>query len=341
MQTENVEIRKLKRNSLLHFLSQLSASKGGMIGVAIMFVCCAVALFAANISPHDPIDANTFKRLTLPIYLGGTWDYILGTDELGRCVLSRIIYGLRISMLVGISSVVFSCLIGVILGVVGGYYGGKVDFGVTSVTNLFLSLPFVLLCLATIAAFGPSLRNLIIVLGITSWPVFTRVVRGEVLSLKNKENILAVRALGASNLRIVALHLLPALLNSIIVIASLEVSRMVIMESFVSYLGLGLQPPTASLGGMLNDSRDYLMLNWWLGAQPGIAIVIVAIGINLFGDFLRDYFDPHVVLYKRSGMGPIHFFRLLSTAGRGRCKQMGCRFVRSVAGIHLKKRKDM
>jgi peptide/nickel transport system permease protein len=318
METTKVELGKLERRKLSHFFSQLLGSKGGVVGVTILLIIVAVTILVPYISPYDPIKANTGQRLTPPVYLdGGTWEYVLGTDELGRCILSRILYGLRVSILVGGSSVIFACVIGVILGLLGGYYGGKIDFLVMSITNLFLSFPFVLLCLATIAAFGPSLQNLIIVLGITSWPIYTRVIRGEVLSLKNREHIVAVKALGASNLRIVVLHLIPSLVSSTIVISSLQVAQMIIMESFVSFLGLGIQPPTPSLGGMLNDSRDYLMMYWWLGAQPGIAIVISVLGINLFGDWLRDYFDPHIVIYKKKGVfTSIRFSSLLPRAAR-------------------------
>ena len=223
---------------------------------------------------------------------GGTIEYPLGTDPVGRDNLSRLIYGARVSLAVGALSVVVAATIGVFLGLISAYYGGLTDTWVGMLVNIMLAFPFMLLALAAIAVLGPSFKNMVIILGVTGWPMYTRPVRAEVLSIKQQEFVLAARGSGFSDRRILFLHILPNLTNSIIVIASLEVARMIIMESFLSFLGVGIQPPTPSWGGMLGEGRVYMLMRWWLAAFPGMAIFITTLSINFFGEGLRDLLDP-------------------------------------------------
>jgi ABC-type dipeptide/oligopeptide/nickel transport system permease subunit len=264
-------------------------------------VVVALALLAAVaapwLAPHDPYVQDVGARLLPPVWHpGGSWARPLGTDALGRDVLSRIVYGARVSVSAGALAVVLSMTLGVTLGLLAGYYGGTVDTVVSNLVNVILAFPFLLLALAAVAVVGPSFTNMIVVLGVTGWPVYTRVVRAETLKYRQLEFVLAARALGVGSGRILRAHVLPNLANTVIVMASLEVARMIILESFLSFLGLGIQPPTPSWGGMLGEGRVYVLTHWWLAAFPGLAIFLTTLGINLFGDGLRDLLDPHRVL---------------------------------------------
>ncbi|HET8577237.1 MAG TPA: ABC transporter permease [Methylomirabilota bacterium] len=266
-------------------------------GGVILIVAVGAALVAPALAPHDPYAQAVGSRLIPPVWEeGGSWANPLGTDPLGRDLLSRIIYGARISISAGALAVAVSMILGVLMGLVAGYYGGRADTAISNLVNLMLAFPFLLLALAAVAVLGPGFRNMVIVLGITGWPIYTRVVRAETLKYREREFILAARALGLGSWRVIWGHVLPNLVNTIIVMASLEVARMIILESFLSFLGLGIQPPTPSWGSMLGEGRVYMFTHWWLAAFPGLAIFITTLGINLFGDGLRDLLDPHRVL---------------------------------------------
>ncbi|HET7875485.1 MAG TPA: ABC transporter permease [Methylomirabilota bacterium] len=266
-------------------------------GAGIIALALAAAVLAPLLAPHDPYAQAVGLRLIPPVWdAGGGWTNILGTDPLGRDLLSRIIYGARISISAAALAVTVSMLLGVLMGLLAGYYGGRVDTGISNAVNLMLAFPFLLLALAAVAVVGPGFRNMVIVLGLTGWPIYTRVVRAETLKYREREFVLAARALGLGSGRIIWGHVLPNLTNTIIVMASLEVARMIILESFLSFLGLGIQPPTASWGAMLGEGRVYMFTHWWLAAFPGLAIFVTTLGINLFGDGLRDLLDPHRVL---------------------------------------------
>jgi ABC-type dipeptide/oligopeptide/nickel transport system permease subunit len=228
---------------------------------------------------------------------GGQAEYLLGTDMLGRDYLTRLIWGARVSLMVASLAVAVSTTLGVLLGLLAGYFGHTVDWVISSGLNIMMAFPFVLLALAVIAVIGPSLPNMIAVLGISGWPIYTRVVRAEVQRLKVREFVLAAQTVGAGDLRIILKHILPNVLNAIIVIASLEVARMIIAEAFLSFLGLGVQPPTPSWGGMLGEGKELMFDRWWLATFPGLAIFIATLAINLFGDGLRDWFDPYSKVY--------------------------------------------
>ncbi len=275
-------------------LSKLWKYRAGLCGLLIVLGMCAVAVGAGLISPHDPYDQEVAGRLKPPVWMeGGSPTHILGTDPVGRDILARIIYGSRISLATGAVSVIISVIIGVLLGLMGGYYGGATDSVITNLVNVMMAFPFMLLALTAVAVMGPSFQNMVIVLGITGWPIYTRVVRAETAQLKALEFVVAARAIGFTSLRILARHILPNLFNTIVVTSSLEVARMIIMESILSFLGLGVQPPTPSWGGMLGEGRTYLLTHWWLATFPGLAIFVTTLGINLLGDGLRDLLDPH------------------------------------------------
>jgi ABC-type dipeptide/oligopeptide/nickel transport system permease subunit len=259
----------------------------------ILLVIVIGATFAPYLAPHDPLATDITARLKPPSWMvGGRPDYPLGTDQVGRDILSRIIFGGRVSLLVGALAVLLSSVIGIPLGLAAGYSGRVTDTVISTLVNIMLTFPFVLLALAVIAVLGPSFTNMIIVLGITNWPLYTRVVRAEVLRLKEMEFVMAARALGMDHMRLIAKQIFPNLVSAVVVISSVLVARMIILESFLSFLGLGIQPPTPSWGGMLGEGKDYMLLRWWLATFPGLAIFITTLLINLVGDGLRDWLDP-------------------------------------------------
>jgi ABC-type dipeptide/oligopeptide/nickel transport system permease subunit len=227
---------------------------------------------------------------------GGTPQHLLGTDQVGRDLLSRMIYGGRVSLLVGVGAVLIAATLGVLLGLGGGYFGGRADALMMTVLNVMLSFPFVLLALAVIAVLGPSLRNMIVVLGVAGWPIYARVVRAETLSIRERDFIVASRALGTGHARILFRQIFPNLVSPVIVIATLQVAQVIIVESFLSFLGLGVQPPTPAWGNMLGEGRVYMLNSWWIATFPGLAIFVTTLVINLMGNALRDWLDPHMKL---------------------------------------------
>jgi len=201
-----------------------------------------------------------------------------------------------VSLLIGVSAVLISSTIGVLLGLGAGYFGSRVDWTIMTLVNVMLTFPFVLLALAVIAVLGPSLLNMVIVLGVADWPLYARVIRVETLALRERDFVTAGRALGMSHLRMIFRQILPNLVSIIIVIATLQVARVIILESFLSFLGLGVQPPTPAWGNMLGEGRVYMLNSWWIAAFPGLAIFVTTLAINLMGNALRDWLDPHMKL---------------------------------------------
>lgn len=263
------------------------------IAAAIIFLLLICALFSPWIAPHDPIEQNLASALKPPFWeKGGTTTHILGTDNLGRDILSRIVYGSRVSIIVGFAGVLISGIFGTFLGVLAGYFGGKIDAVIMRVTDMMLSLPYILIAIAIIGAIGPSLTNIIIVLGITQWVGYTRIIRFEAMSLSKSEFIEMAIISGNRWWRILLVHILPNVLNTAVVLATLDVGKMIIFEAAMSFLGLGVKPPTPTWGGMLADGRVYLTFAWWIATFPGIAIAITVLGGNLLGDWLRDELDP-------------------------------------------------
>lgn len=272
---------------------RLYLKKAPLGGLIILFLFLVSALFSELIAPHSPVDQDITQALRPPFWLeGGSSDHILGTDELGRDIFSRIIFGARISLVVGFVAVALSGFIGTCLGLISGYFGGKIDSIIMRLVDIQLSMPYILIALALIGALGPSLRNIIIVIGVTSWLEYGRIVRGEVLSIKENEYVDLAKIAGCSTYRILLKHIFPGVVNSLIVLGTLMLGRIIIFESALSFLGLGVQPPTPSWGIMLADGRQYLSYAWWLATFPGLAIMLVVLGTNLVGDWLRDVLDP-------------------------------------------------
>ena len=271
--------------------------KWGLVAAVLMLLIIGVSAAAPWIAPYSPVEVDIRHRLAPPAWMDrGTPDHVLGTDQIGRDLLSRMIYGGRVSLLIGVAAVLVSSTIGVLLGLGAGYFGPRVDWTIMTLVNVMLTFPFVLLALAVIAVLGPSLVNMVIVLGVADWPLYARVIRAETMTLRERDFMTAARALGMSHLRIVFRQLLANLVSVIVVIATLQVARVIILESFLSFLGLGVQPPTPAWGNMLGDGRVYMLNSWWIAAFPGLAIFITTLTINLMGNALRDWLDPHMKL---------------------------------------------
>jgi ABC-type dipeptide/oligopeptide/nickel transport system permease subunit len=276
-------------------LRKLWRFKWGVMAGVIMLLVVASAVCAPLIAPYSPLTVDIQHRLGPPAWMdGGARAHLLGTDQVGRDLLSRVIYGGRVSLIIGMAAVIVSSSIGVLLGLAAGYFAGRVDWTIMTVINVMLTFPFVLLALAVIAVLGPSLVNMIIVLGVADWPLYARVIRAETMAIREREFVMAGRALGMSHLRIVFRQILPNLVSVIVVIATLQVARVIILESFLSFLGLGVQPPTPAWGNMLGEGRVYMLNSWWIATFPGLAIFITTLAINLMGNALRDWLDPHM-----------------------------------------------
>jgi peptide/nickel transport system permease protein len=267
----------------------------GVFGLVLVLALVGAAIFAPWVATYDPLEQDILARLQPPSFLaGGDASHLLGTDQLGRDLFSRIIHGARISLMVGLAAVLVSMTIGVVLGLIAGYFGGKIDALIDFAANAMLAFPFILLAMTLVIVMGASMENIILALGLSNWPIFTRVTRIETKKLREQEFIQAAIAQGLSHLRIISRHILSNLAAPILVIATVEIARAIIRETFLSFLGLGIQPPTPSWGLMLAEGRDYMLTLWWLSTLPGMAIFLAALGINLVGDALRDLLDPRM-----------------------------------------------
>ncbi|MEK4526545.1 ABC transporter permease [Paenibacillus sp. FSL H8-0104] len=272
---------------------QLIISKTGMFGAVLVLLVVLIAIGAPLLTSHDPAAVNPLNRLKPPAWLeGGTAEYWLGTDNLGRDMWSRIVYGARVSLIVGMGAVIVSGIIGAILGLVSGFYGKWVDAVIMRVGDAFMAIPTILFMLVVMAIVGPGITTLIFVIGVTNWVPFTRVVRSEVLSIKERDFVHAARSIGARNGRLILKHILPNILSSFIVICGMNVGTTIIMEASLSFLGLGIKPPDVSWGGMLSDGRQYVATSWWVATFPGLAITFTVLGVIFLGDWLRDVLDP-------------------------------------------------
>ncbi len=265
-------------------------NKLAVAGAIIILILIFVALSSPFLSPYNPKESNYSKILKAP-----DKENLLGTDELGRDVLTRIIYGSRISLLVGLVAMIIAIVIGSIMGALAGYYGGKLDIILMRIVEIFLAIPAIFLILTIIAILGPSLWNVMVVIGLTSWPGIARLVRAEFLTLKERDFVQAARAIGASDLKIIFRHILPNSVSPILVSATFRVAGGILTESALSFLGLGVQPPTPSWGNMLSTGRFYIDIAWWLTLFPGLAILITVLAYNLLGEGLRDAFDPRLI----------------------------------------------
>jgi len=261
----------------------------------ILLGLVVTALLSPYVAPHNPIRERLIDRLLPPAWVeDGEWRYLLGTDHLGRDLVSRIIYGSRVSLVVGVVAVAIGGALGITLGMAAGFLGGQTDEVIMAVADMQLAFPTILLAIAIIAVLGPSFINLVMVIGISGWVTYARIARGQVLSVREQEFVEAIRAQGGSQWRIVWRHILPNILSPLIVVATLDLARTIILESTLSFLGLGIQPPTPSWGGMLSDGREYLLSAWWIATFPGIALMLTALSFNRLGDWVRDLTDPRL-----------------------------------------------
>lgn len=272
---------------------KLGRNPAALLGALVLLVVVGAALTAPYVAPHDPARQSLLRRFTPPVWeKGGNTAYPLGTDQVGRDILSRLIHGARISLLVGVAAVVVSLLVGVSLGLLSGFVGGRTDTVVMTIVDVFLSFPQILLALAFVAALGPSLITIIVVLGLTGWERYARVVRAEVLALREKDFVEAARAMGVGTIRTLLRHVLPNTFSSIIVLSTLQVAQAILQESALSFLGVSSGSAHPTWGHMIALGRDFVSVAWWLPTFPGLAILLTVLAINLVGDRLRDALDP-------------------------------------------------
>jgi len=287
---ETIEIGTGSRSMLA---TTLRLQPLAVVGMFILAAFIVMAILAPYLAPYDPGIPDLRARLAPPVWLeGGVAGHLLGTDHLGRDMLSRLIYGSRIALLVGFFGVLCALAIGVTVGLVSGYVGGKLDAFMMGVVNSLLAIPNTLLYLTVLAVFGQSLFLLIAIIGCINWTTFARVVRAEVLTIKTREFIDAARTIGQRPAVTLIRHVLPNVMGPIIVIATMNVAMLIILEASLSFLGFGVQPPTVTWGRMLSDGRAYIATAWWLAAFPGMMITLLTLSLIFIGDWLRDRFDP-------------------------------------------------
>jgi peptide/nickel transport system permease protein len=259
----------------------------------LMFLLVIPAVFAYQIAPYDPLKGSLAKRLRPPVWQeGGSVDNLLGTDKLGRDNLSRLIHGARVSLTVSMVAIFVGGILGTALGLISGYFGGKVDSLLMRLVDISLSLPTILLALVLVAAVGPSFSTVIIVLVVLLWARYARLVRGETLSVRERDFIARARVAGASHTRIMVKYIFPNVINSLVVLATLQVGYVILLESALSFLGAGLPRPTPAWGLMIADGRELIVTAWWVSMFPGLAIMLTVLALNLLGDWLRDHLDP-------------------------------------------------
>jgi peptide/nickel transport system permease protein len=282
-------LRLAKSTPLRDAWYQLSSNKLALGGSTIALLFCAAAIFGPMFAPEDPARQDLLASFEPP-----SSDHLLGTDQLGRDILSRLLEGIRISMAVGILTTLAVLVIGTAAGLVAGYYRGWVDTIVNGLIEMVWGFPLILIAVIIVGAIGPGLTGVILAVAFVNWAGFARIVRGEVLALREKEFVAGARALGKSDLAIMVKHLVPNVLPSTLVMGSYYVAVAIIVEAGLSFIGMGAQPPTASLGQMIADGRNYLLQDHWISTIPGIAIVLLVLGLNLLGDGLRDVLDPRL-----------------------------------------------
>ncbi|MEJ2096633.1 MAG: ABC transporter permease [Deltaproteobacteria bacterium] len=283
------------RHPLLEQLSQLWRNKTAIIGMLIVILFIFAAIFAPYLSPHNPVETSLYDQIKPPAWHeNGTREYILGTDDLGRDILSRLIYGARVSLVVSVVSVGLAFFFGTLFGSIAGYYKGKLDSLIMRIMDIILAFPYLLLAIVVVAYLGPSLENAMMAIGITYVPRFARIVRGSVLEECEKDYVVAARAIGAKNWRIIFLAILPNCLGPLIVQTTLSFASAILDAAALSFLGLGAQPPTPEWGAMIARSRALILRAPWVMTFPGLTILMAVLGFNLFGDGLRDALDPRL-----------------------------------------------
>ncbi|PKQ10656.1 MAG: peptide ABC transporter permease [Alphaproteobacteria bacterium HGW-Alphaproteobacteria-1] len=266
--------------------------QGLLIGASLVGFLLLVAIFAPLLAPHDPYAQSLMTRMQPPVFLGGDWEYPLGTDHLGRDYLSRLIYGARVSLMIGVIAALISGVIGTAMGVAAGYFGGRVDMVVTFLINVRLAMPVVLVALAVVAILGGSLQVVIMVLGLLLWDRFAVVMRASTLQVRGREYVAAARAIGASTPRVILSEIMPNIANNLIVVVTLEMAHAILLEAALSFLGLGVQPPTPSWGLMVSEGKNMMLFEPWMVLIPGAVLFVLVLAINLMGDGLRDVSAP-------------------------------------------------
>ena len=273
--------------------SGLRGQRLPVVSLAIIGVFVVAALLANVLSPADPEEQTLRRRFTPPVWdERGTWQHVLGTDRLGRDLLSRIIWGARVSLTAGVLTVLLASVVGAGVGLIAGYYGGRVDTVLMRVTDATMSFPVILLALILAVTIGPSFVNVVIAIAVILWARYARVIRGQVLTLMELDFITQARIAGASAGRIIVRHLFPNTLNTLVVLTTLQVGYVIIVEASLSFLGAGIPPPTPAWGSMISEGRDFVTSAWWVSLFPGLAILLVVLAFNLLGDWLRDTLDP-------------------------------------------------
>lgn len=273
-------------------LRALYRNRMAAIGTFLLVTWILIALFAPLIAPYEPNEQDLYARLKPMFYSEEGTTYILGSDHLGRDILTRLVYGARVSLLVGFSAAIFSGLIGLLLGGVAGFLGGRLDEGIMGLADLQMAFPSILLALVAVAILGQGLRNVIIVFAITGWVQYARTLRAEIMSIKEREYITATKVVGGSGSRTLFRHILPNAFAPLIVIGSFQMASMITAEAALSFLGVGVPTSIPTWGNMLADGREYLYNAWWISTLPGLALMSVVLGINFLGDALRDAIDP-------------------------------------------------
>jgi ABC-type dipeptide/oligopeptide/nickel transport system permease subunit len=287
--------RKNLNSPILRFFKLILRDKAGLFGVILFAFVVAIAVLAPLVAPHNPLQQNLQVSRQPPAWQeGGDWEHPLGTDNLGRDMLSRIIYGSRVSLTVGFLGVVIAATLGLILGMVAGYTGGRTDSIIMGITNLFLAIPYLLFVVVIASVLGRSLVNVILIFGFTNAPLFVRVTRGEVLRIRKSGYVESAIGLGASQGRILFDHILPNLIGPLLTVATFEMSGMIFYEAGLGFLGLSVPPSIPSWGNMLSAGRQYIQFSPWIAAFPGLAIVVTSLSMNLLGDWLRDVLDPKI-----------------------------------------------
>ena len=275
------------------FLRQFRKSHAGVIGAVLLAIAIAVTLLTPVISPHDPLEGDLRVRLQPPAWQeGGDWGHPLGCDQQGRDVLSRVLHGAHVSLLVGVAVVTASAAVGTLLGLLSGYFAGWLDTVISRLVDILLAFPFMVFAIGLMAVLQPGLPNVILTLTLKGWVPFCRLARGDTLAIKTREHVEAARALGAGHAYQMFREILPNVIPSVAVLSTLTLATVILLEASLSFLGLGVQPPTPTWGGMISDGREYMLEGWWLSTFPGLAILITVLSANLLGQGLRDTLDP-------------------------------------------------
>ncbi|PWW31416.1 peptide/nickel transport system permease protein [Cytobacillus oceanisediminis] len=287
-----------KKPFMKKFWNFIKKNPAGVIGIVLVVLSVSAALFAQWIAPFDPSKANLTSRLAPPSWADETGEsvFFLGADQVGRDLLSRIIHGAKISLMVGFFGVIISMVIGTVLGLISGYFGKWLDDFIMRIADIQLAFPFMLFAIVIMSVLGTGIWKIIIILGLTYWVGFARLIRGEVISLKEQEYVQAAKAIGGTNFTIIRKHILPNVMSSILVLGTMYIAEFILLEASLTFLGLGVDPTIPSWGGMLADSRNYVTSAWWTATFPGVAIMLTVLGFNLLGDWLRDRFDPNMKL---------------------------------------------